>query len=438
MSSSLQNRDRDIIWHPYTQMKDALPFIPMVRGQGSYLYDEAGNQYIDAVSSWWTNIHGHASPDIADAIYAQAKKMEQVIFAGFTHEPAVELAERLLQHIPFHKRVFYSDNGSTAVEVAIKMALQFYWNKGEQRSKIIAFKDAYHGDTFGAMSISARGLFTAPFQNLLFDVEFIPTPTPGNEKQTVDELNALIERYGKTSFAGFIFEPLVLGSAGMLMYTEQILDELIGICKANNILTIADEVMTGFGRTGKFLATDYCQNKPDIICLSKGITGGFLPFAATTCTAEIYEAFLSNEKAKMFFHGHSYTANPLGCAAGIASLTLFETDNTFEKIGQIEKWHTAFESEMRQSAFVADVRHRGTIIAIELKTDDGGYLNNIRDRAYTFFIERKIILRPLGHIIYILPPYCTSAGDMQKVYSVIRDFLAGLAPQVQAGNKSAQ
>ena len=427
MSSSLQNRDRDIIWHPYTQMKDALPFVPMVHGDGSYLFDEQGTQYIDAVSSWWTNLHGHAHPHIATAIYAQAKKLEQVIFAGFTHEPAIQLAEMLLQRIPFHQRVFYSDNGSTAVEVAIKMALQFWWNKGQQRKKIIAFKDAYHGDTFGAMSVSARGVFTAPFQNLLFDVEFIPTPTPGNEELAMNELNALIQRYGKSDIAGFIFEPLVLGSAGMLMYSAPVLDEMTGVCKANGILTIADEVMTGFGRTGKFLATDYCQNKPDIICLSKGITGGFLPFAASTCTAEIYEAFLSNDKAKMFFHGHSYTANPLGCAAGIASLELFETEKTFDKIAQIENTHRSFAAEIKANAFVSDVRQWGTILAIELRTDDeGGYLNNIRDKAYQFFMDRKVILRPLGHIIYILPPYCTSEADMQLVYAAIRDFLAGL------------
>jgi len=429
MDSEIQNRDRDLIWHPYTQMKDAAPFIPMVRGEGSYLFDENGNQYIDAVSSWWTNIHGHAHPHIAEAIYRQAQKMEQVIFAGFTHPAAVHLAEMLLQRIPFHQKVFYSDNGSTAVEVAIKMALQFYWNKGQQRKKIIAFKDAYHGDTFGAMSISARGVFTAPFQNLLFDVEFIPTPVPGNEQVAKDELNALIQRYGVNEIAGFIFEPLVLGSGGMLMYSETVLDELLGICKANQIITIADEVMTGFGRTGKFLATDYCQNKPDIICLSKGITGGFLPFAATTCTNGIYEAFLSNDKAKMFFHGHSYTANPLGCAAGIASLELFEKEKTLDRVAEIEKMHGAFASEIRTDAHLKDVRFRGTIIALELNTDDTtGYLNTIRDRAYNFFMERKIILRPLGNIIYILPPFCTSGEDLQKVYLAIKDFLASLKP----------
>jgi adenosylmethionine-8-amino-7-oxononanoate aminotransferase len=424
MDSTLQNKDRELIWHPYTQMKDALPFIPMVRGEGSYLYDENGAQYLDAVSSWWTNIHGHGHPYIAAAIYAQAQKLEQVIFAGFTHPTAVQLAEMLLKRIPFHQKIFYSDNGSTAVEVAIKMALQFWWNKGQERKKIIAFKDAYHGDTFGAMSVSARGVFTAPFQNLLFDVEFIPTPVTGQEQLALDELNALIQRYGHKEIAGFIFEPLVLGSGGMLMYSEQVLGELMGVCKTNNIITIADEVMTGFGRTGKFLATDYCQNKPDIICLSKGITGGFLPFAATTCTQDIYEAFLSNDKAKMFFHGHSYTANPLGCVAGIASLELFEKEGTLDKVAEIEKLHRSFVNEIKENPSITDVRCRGTILAIELNTEDtGGYLSNIRDRAYAFFMERKIILRPLGNIIYILPPFCTSADDMQKVYAAINEFL---------------
>ncbi len=427
MSSSLQQRDRDIIWHPYTQMKDALPFVPMVKGRGSYLFDEDGNQYLDAVSSWWTNIHGHAHPHIAEAIYAQAKQLEQVIFAGFTHEPAVKLAEMLLQRIPFHSKVFYSDNGSTAVEVAIKMALQFWWNKGQQRTKVIAFKDAYHGDTFGAMSVSARGLFTAPFHNLLLDVAFISTPVPGNEQQSLNELKELLNQESKHDIAAFIFEPLILGSGGMLMYSAEVLNEMVGLCKAHNISTIADEVMTGFGRTGRFLATDYCAHHPDIVCLSKGITGGFMPFAATTCVEEIYEAFLSNEKAKMFFHGHSYAANPLGCAAGIASLELFESERTLDKIAEIEKWHHAFADEINGHNAIADIRQHGTIIAIELKVDEGtSYLSNIRDTAYRFFMDRRIMLRPLGNIIYILPPYCISSDDMKQVYAVIQDFLATL------------
>ena len=427
MSSYIQDQDRNLIWHPYTQMKDALPFVSMARGEGSYLFDEDGNQYLDAVSSWWTNIHGHAHPHIAKAIFEQAQKLEQVIFAGFTHELAVKLAEMLLQRIPFHQKIFYSDNGSTAVEVAIKMALQFWWNQGQERKKIIALRDAYHGDTFGAMSVSARGVFTAPFSNLLFDVEFIEVPTPGNEQHAIDELNAIIARYGKSDIAAFIFEPLVLGSGGMIMYSASVLDEMIGICKANNVITIADEVMTGFGRTGKFMATDHCQNKPDIICLSKGITGGFLPFAATTCRQQIYEAFLANDKAKMFFHGHSYTANPLGCAAGVASLELFEKEETLEKITAIGNSHTAFIREVAGRPFIKDIRSQGTILAIELKTaDEGGYLSDIRDRAYRFFMDKKIILRPLGNIIYVLPPYCTSPSDMRKVYDAILAFLEEL------------
>ena len=427
MSSYIQDQDRNLIWHPYTQMKDALPFVSMARGEGSYLFDEDGNQYLDAVSSWWTNIHGHAHPHIAKAIFEQAQKLEQVIFAGFTHELAVKLAEMLLQRIPFHQKIFYSDNGSTAVEVAIKMALQFWWNQGQERKKIIALRDAYHGDTFGAMSVSARGVFTAPFSNLLFDVEFIEVPTPGNEQHAIDELNAIIARYGKSDIAAFIFEPLVLGSGGMIMYSASVLDEMIGICKANNVITIADEVMTGFGRTGKFMATDHCQNKPDIICLSKGITGGFLPFAATTCRQEIYEAFLANDKSKMFFHGHSYTANPLGCAAGVASLELFEKEETLEKITAMGNSHTAFIREVAGHPFIKDIRSQGTILAIELKTaDEGGYLSDIRDRAYRFFMDKKIILRPLGNIIYVLPPYCTSPSDMRKVYDAILAFLEEL------------
>ena len=420
MSNSIQNSP---VWHPYTQMKNA-EVIPIVRGEGAYLYDANGEQYIDAVASWWTNLHGHAHPVIANAIAEQAKKLEHVIFAGFTHEPAEQLAEKLLSRIPYHQKIFYSDNGSTAVEVAIKMALQYWSNQGEERKKIICFRDAYHGDTFGTMSVSARGVFTKPFQNQLFDVVFIDTPNSENESEVIEQLHSQILKFSNSQIAAFIFEPLVLGSAGMLMYSETVLDKLISICKQNKILTIADEVMTGFGRTGKFLATDYCENKPDIVCLSKGITGGFLPFAATTCTQRIYDIFLSDEKSKMFFHGHSYTANPLGCAAAVASIDLFETENTFEKISNIKYRHSNFAESLKNHPRIKEVRHCGTIVAIELKTHDAtGYLNNIRDKAYQFFIDRKIILRPLGNVIYILPPYCISDADLEKVHRTICDFL---------------
>lgn len=410
------------IWHPYTQMQTAGVPVNIVSGKGAYLFDDKGNRYIDAVASWWTNLHGHAHPYIAKAIAEQATKLEQVIFAGFTHEPAVTLAEKLLARIPYHNKVFYSDNGSTAVEAGIKMTLQYWWNKGQERKKIIAFRDAYHGDTFGSMSVSARGVFTGPYQSLLFDVLFIDTPTPGNEETCLQQLQELTSTHN--DIAAFIYEPLVLGSAGMLMYEPATLDKLIALCKQKSILTIADEVMTGFGRTGKFLATDYCEQKPDIICLSKGITGGFMPFAATTCTQAVYDAFLSNEKLKMLFHGHSYTGNPLGCAAAIASLELFEQENTFESIAGIEKSHSAFAEKLKANKRVTRVRQRGTILAIELNTaGDSGYLSNMRDKAYGYFMERKVILRPLGNVVYVLPPYCISEADLQEVYEAIEGFV---------------
>ncbi|HWB61867.1 MAG TPA: adenosylmethionine--8-amino-7-oxononanoate transaminase [Chitinophagales bacterium] len=421
-----KNNSPSPVWHPYTQMQTAMPPVHITHGKGTYLYDKNGKRYIDAVSSWWTNLHGHAHPHVSKAIYKQAQKLEQVIFAGFTHKPAEQLAKMLLDRIPFHQKIFYTDNGSTAVEAGIKMALQYWWNKGQPRNKIIAFKDAYHGDTFGSMSASARGVFTAPFHSLLFDVLFIDTPVPGCEKQTEIQLKDLLKK--NKDVAAFIYEPLVLGSGGMLMYNAATLDKLSAICKKNGVLTIADEVFTGFGRTGKFLATDYCKNKPDIICLSKGITGGFMPFAATTCTQKIYDAFLSGDKAKMFFHGHSYTGNPLGCAAGIASLEVFKKEKPFKQIARIENQHKAFAKKMKKHPKVSTVRQTGTIIAIEINTgQETSYLNSVRDKAYQYFIERGVVLRPLGNIVYILPPYCISNKDLDKVYTVIEEFLNGLA-----------
>jgi adenosylmethionine-8-amino-7-oxononanoate aminotransferase len=400
--------------------------VHIVKGEGALVFGKDGKRYIDAVSSWWTNLYGHSHPHIATAIAKQAQQLEQVIFAGFTHQPAITLAEKLLQRIPFHDKVFYSDNGSTAVEAAIKMALQFWWNKEEQRNKIIAFRDAYHGDTFGSMSVSARGVFTGPYQSLLFDVLFVDTPVKGNEAETLRQFNQVVEEH-KAGIAAFIFEPLVLGSAGMLMYEAKVLDELMSACKANHILTIADEVFTGFGRTGKFLATNYCENKPDIICLSKGITGGFLPFAATTCTQEIYNAFLSEEKYKMLFHGHSYTGNPLGCAAAVAGLELYEQEETQQQIAHIIQRHTDFLQRISENKFVKEARQTGTILAIEIDTgEQSGYLNSVRDKAYKYFLGRGIILRPLGNVVYVLPPYCISDSELEEVYTAIESFLQNL------------
>lgn len=424
VKDKITNRDREVIWHPYTQMKGASA-IGIVKGEGAYLFDEDDNRYIDAVSSWWVNTHGHANKYIAEKISEQLNTLEHVIFAGFTHPKAVELAERLLSHLPSNQRkIFYSDNGSTSVEVAIKMAIQYYVNKGEDKKKIIAFKDAYHGDTFGAMSVSGRSLFTEPFRKYLFKVEFIDTPLKDKGDVPFSQLKYLAE---SGDISAFIFEPLVLGAGGMLMYEPEILERLISFCKEKNIITIADEVMTGFYRTGKFFATDYINEKPDIFCLSKGITGGVMALGITSCTQKIFDAFLSDDKTKTLYHGHSYTANPVACTAALASLDLYENDECVSNVRRIETKHTTFLNKIKGHQAITDVRQKGTIIAIELKgKENTSYLNYLRDKIYDFFIEKRIILRPLGNIIYILPPYCISNNDLYYIYDSIEEFLLSL------------
>jgi adenosylmethionine-8-amino-7-oxononanoate aminotransferase len=425
---NLQEKDKKHIWHPYTQEKTASENVIMVRGEGAYLYDEAGNRYLDACASWWTNLHGHAHPYIAQAIADQALQLEQVIFAGFSHPSAISLAEKLLDILPSgFAKVFYSDNGSTAVEAAIKMSLQYWRNRGEDRSKIICFRDAYHGDTFGSMSISARGVFTEPYSRLLFDVIFIDTPDYTNEAQVIEQFHATVGEH-HSDIAAFIFEPLVLGSSGMKMYRAGLLDQLLAICAEHHIISIADEVMTGFGRTGRMFAIGHLARRPDIICLSKGITGGFLPFAATITSQFIYDAFYADEKYKMLFHGHSYTGNPLGCAAGLASLEVFEKENTLDRIAAIVSSHTLFSDRIKGHKAIKDIRQCGTILAIEIDTGAGsGYLSSIRDRMYTFFMDRRIMLRPLGNILYMLPPYCISQRDLDEVYGAIEDFIGTIS-----------
>ncbi|PWS33696.1 adenosylmethionine--8-amino-7-oxononanoate transaminase [Pedobacter paludis] len=417
---NLTERDQNVIWHPYTQMKNALPHIPIVRGEGVYVFDEHGKKYIDAVSSWWVNIHGHAHPYIAKKVAEQLTVLEHVIFAGFTHEPAVLLAERLLPILPGQQdKVFYTDNGSTAVEVALKMCLQYWDNKQQPKTKILAFKNAYHGDTFGAMSVSGRSIFTDAFNSLLFDVEFIDLPNDDN----ISDLKSKIVNL-KSEVACFIFEPLILGSGGMQMYEAKHLDDLIDTCKQNNILTIADEVMTGFGRTGTYFACEKLTNKPDIFCLSKGLTGGTMPLGVTTCTNEIFNAFLSDDKLKTLYHGHSFTANPIACVASLASLDILLESTTLQNIKRIEAKHSVFLDEIKTHAKVKAVRQTGTIIAIEWETgNETSYLSNLRNLLYAYFLDKGIILRPLGNIIYILPPYIISNDDLDYVYAAIKSAL---------------
>lgn len=411
-----------VIWHPYTQMKDASLPIAIVKGEGAYLFDENGKRYIDAVSSWWVNIHGHAHPYIAKKVSEQLNTLEHAIFAGFTHQPAVELAERLLTHLPSNQsKIFYSDNGSTAVEVALKMAIQYWHNKGEQKKKIIAFNNSYHGDTFGAMSVSSRSAFTNPFNHFLFDVIYIDAPYNDSIDKSITQLKDAISN---NDIAAFIFEPLVQGAGGMLMYEPSYLQQLIEICNANNIITIADEVMTGFGRTGKFFAMDHLEEEVDIFCLSKGLTGGTMALGVTTCNDKIFDAFLSDDKTKTLFHGHSYTANPLACTAGLASLDLLEMDDCWDNIKRIGQQHKSFSEKIKNNRNLKNIRQCGTILAIEIETGDGtGYFSNIRDRAYNYFMDGRIILRPLGNVIYIMPPYCIKVDDLNYIYQYIEEFV---------------
>jgi adenosylmethionine-8-amino-7-oxononanoate aminotransferase len=417
---SLTERDLQVIWHPYTQMKTAQPPIPIVRGEGTCLYDEDGKKYIDAISSWWVNIHGHSHPYIAQKIAAQLTKLEHVIFAGFTHEGAVELAERLLQILPNNQaKAFYSDNGSTAIEVAIKMCLQYWHNNGQQRTKILAFKNAYHGDTFGAMSVSGRSAFTAAFDSLLFEVEFIDLPDAENIASIKSQVSSI-----KNELSCFIFEPLVQGSAGMIMYEAQYLNELMAHCRQEDVLLIADEVFTGFGRTGKSFACDHVNTQPDIMCFSKGLTGGTMAFGLTTCTQEIYDAFLSDDRMKTLFHGHSYTANPIACAAALASLDLFVEPSAQQNIDRIVAKHKDFAKKIAGHRSLKTTRQTGTILAMEWETGNNtSYFSNLRDKLYHYFLDAGIILRPLGNIIYILPPYCITDAELDYIYSVIQKAL---------------
>jgi len=418
--SSYKLRDKKSIWHPYTQMLNAAEHIPIVRAAGSKLYDENGNSFIDAISSWWTNLHGHAHPYIAKAISEQVAELDHVLFAGFTHPGAIELAERILKLLPENQtKAFYSDNGSTAVEVALKMSIQFWRNKGLRKNRILAFENAYHGDTFGSMSVSGRGAFNRPFNDQLFEVDYIPIPREDREHISLLAMQDLLTKR-KEEYACFIFEPLVQGAAGMNMYQGEPLSQLISVCRINNVLTIADEVMTGFGRTGDLFAVDSLSQKPDMICLSKGITGGIMPLGLTTCSENIYEAFLSQDLSKTFFHGHSYTANPIACRAALASLDLLLDPVCTQNRNFINQKHLAFKQTLQDNGTIENVRVTGTILAFELSGEEAtGYFNSRRNYIYEYFLDKGILLRPLGNVVYIMPPYSITGPELDEIYSAI-------------------
>lgn len=434
---SLVARDRACIWHPFTQMKTAPDPLPVVGGDGPYLITEDGRRVLDAISSWWVNVHGHCNSSVGRALAAQANKLEHVMFAGCTHPPAVELAERLLALLaPRLTRVFYSDNGSTAVEVALKMAYQYWTNRGHsQRRTFLALEHAYHGDTVGAMSTSHDSLFTASYAPLLFRVERARVPTdylasmdPARDGSATDplrEIRGLLERRAE-EIAGVIIEPMLQAAGGMLVWKPAFLRRLRELCDEFGLLLIADEVMTGFGRTGRMFACEHGPVEPDLICLSKGLTAGYLPLAVTVASDEVYEAFLSDDRRKTFFHGHSFTANPLGCAVALAGLDIFEREGVLERIGAIESKMRSRLQPFVGREYVSDVRQIGDVGIIELETGGAGYLADIGPKLAAEFLLRDLLLRPNGDIIYFMPPYVVTDAEIDWVFDQIEDVVPEL------------
>jgi adenosylmethionine-8-amino-7-oxononanoate aminotransferase len=419
----LSAKDKKNIWHPFTSLEGSPEPLVIERAEGIYLYTPDGRKIMDAISSWWVNLHGHSHPVIAEAVAQQAKKLEHVIFAGFTHEPAVNLSENLVSILPDNfSKIFYSDNGSTAVEVALKMAMQYWHNKNVTRKKIIALEGSYHGDTFGAMAVGDRSIFTTPFSPYLFNVDFISFPSAGNEEETLLQFKSHLD---SGNVAAFIYEPLIQAAGGMRTYSKDTLNRLLELAKQKEVICVADEVFTGFGRTGKLLASDHITEKPDLIALSKGLTGGTLPLGVTAVSEKIVSAFQNSELTKTFFHGHSFTANPIACAAANASFGLLMQEECQRNILRISQQHSDFATSLTLIHAIKEVRTLGTILAIELSSlESTSYTNPVRKKIYSYFLDRNILLRPLGNTFYIVAPYCITSKELNHLYEEIRGFLA--------------
>lgn len=413
------------VWHPFTQHAIE-PNPPLIaRGKGAWLETGDNRRILDAISSWWVITHGHRNFLITAAIHDQIDKLDQVIFAGFTHEPAERVAEKLVDIAPRGlSHVFFSDSGSTSVEVALKMALGYWRNIGEPRTRIAALEHGYHGDTIGTMSAGARGVFNAAYEPLLFDVVRIPFPYEGREQETLDALEAACR---ETSLAAFIVEPLVVGAGGMLMYGASVLTEMKRICERYGALFIADEVMTGWGRTGTLFACEQANVAPDILCVAKGLTGGSLPLAATLATARIFDAHFSQDRSRTFFHSSSFTANPVCCAAALANLSIWATEPVLDRIGRLADLQAAALATLSDDPRFENPRRIGTIAAVDLKVADAGYLASAGLTLRAHFLARGVLLRPLGNTIYVMPPYCTTGADLSFVYDAIRSAPDALA-----------
>jgi len=407
------------IWHPFTQHALEPPALKIATSEGAYLITEDGRKIIDAISSWWVITHGHRHPKIVAAIQDAADKLDQIIFAGFTHDYAEQLASKLFSIAPTGLNyVFFSDSGSICVEVAIKMALGFFRNSGKPRSRIIVMEHGYHGDTVGGMSLGARGVFSAAYEPLLFTIDTIPFPEQEREQETLDAFEKLC-RSGE--IAALVIEPLICGAGGMKVYAPFVLSELRRISQSYDVLLIIDEVMTGWGRTGTLFACEQADILPDILCLSKGLTGGSLPLAVTLCRSEIFDAHLSKDRARSFFHSSSYTANPLACAAALANIGVWEDEPVLERIRHLQLMQENCISRFQNDKRFQNIRQIGTITALDLKVSDAGYLAQIGLQLRQFFLERNILLRPLGNVIYVMPPYCVSEEELARIYEAITE-----------------
>ncbi|NRA91581.1 MAG: adenosylmethionine--8-amino-7-oxononanoate transaminase [Psychroserpens sp.] len=417
---SIKERDKKHIWHPLTQHKTHPHTTAISKARGCVLYDEDGKEYIDAISSWYTSMYGHCNPYITDQVKDQMNTLDQIVFSGFTHEPAVKLSELLIDILPENQnKLFFSDNGSTSVEIGIKMALQYHFNAGRKCNVLIALEDGFHGDTFGAMSVSGLSVYNGPFEDFFLEVKRIPVPTEENIEEVIVRLSNIKDNH---QVAGFIYEPLVQGAAAMKMHKPRYINTVLEFCQQHDIITIADEVMTGFGKTGTHFASDQIRTKPDIICLSKALTGGLIPMAITSCTQEVFEAFYSDDLRKGFFHGHTYSANPLSCRAAIASIELLRSVEIQSNIKRIMASHKQFAQHILNHSKVASVRQTGIILALDLNLKMDRY-GNLRDKLFNFFMEKGVFLRPLGNTIYIQAPYTIENSQLQKIYWAIEDAL---------------
>lgn len=413
---TLSQRDKKHLWHPLTQHQTYPDAIAITKAKDCLLYDEDGNSYIDGIASWYTCMYGHCNETIVNRVHQQMQTLDHVVFTGFTHQPVIELSEKLISILPNNQeKLFFSDNGSTSVDIALKMALQYHHNNNKKRTTIIAFENGFHGDTFGAMSVSGLSVYNGAFEDFFIDVKRIPVPTSATIETVKEQFLNLIST---NTTAAFIFEPLVQGAAAMQMHEAHLLDELIALAHQNNVITIADEVMTGFGKTGSHFASDYLQHKPDIMCLSKALTAGLVPMAITSCSQKIYDAFLDSSIVKGFFHGHTYSANPIACTAALAGVELLLSDTMQLNIKRIIAKHQEFNATIKQHPKIKATRQQGVIYALDLNIEMDRY-GDLRNKLFNFYMSKGVFLRPLGNTIYILPPYIITDNELDTIYDAI-------------------